>query len=748
MDRYTVTGMSCAACSARVEKAVAAVPGVVSCAVNLLANELSVEGTAAPAAVVAAVKAAGYGAAPAGAASAALPGPGTPLLRRRLALSLLLLAPLLYLTTGRMLFRWPLPSALAAAPLVQALLQFFLASAVLLLNHAFFVSGFRALLRRAPNMDTLVALGAGTAFAWSTALLFPAVRARLAGIPAGGADWLGQCCFESAAMIVTLVSVGKLLEARAKGRTTDAVAALLRLAPQTATLLRDGREVRVPAAEVRVGDAFLVRPGENIPVDGVVEEGGSAVDESALTGESLPVEKAPGSPVSAATANRSGFLRCRATRVGEDTTLAQILRLVRDAAATKAPIARLADRVSAVFVPSILLLALLVLGLWLALGTDPGQAVARAVAVLVVSCPCALGLATPVAIMVAAGVGARHGLLFKTAAALEAAGRARTVALDKTGTLTRGEPRVAEILPAPGTTEADLLALSAGLERGSEHPLAKAILAAAAGRGVAPAPVESFRALPGCGVEAASPSGAPLLGGSLDFVAARAAVPPALRDRAAEAAAAGRTAILFAENGRAIGLFAVEDSPKPDAPAAIAALRALGLRVAMLTGDSPRTARAVAARVGIAPGDVFAGLLPGGKHDVLADLRREAPVAMVGDGVNDAPALAAADLGIAIGAGTDVAIDAADVVLLDPRLSGVPAAIRLGRATLRNIRQNLFWAFCYNLLLVPLAAGFWQPLFGWTMHPSLAALAMSLSSLCVVANALRFNRVRLFPADG
>jgi Cu2+-exporting ATPase len=752
---FNVTGMSCAACSARVEKAVSGVGGVASCAVSLLTNTLRVEGEASDADIVAAVEKAGYGCAPE--KNAGAPGPAARpegvanddqaearALRRRLFASLALLAVLMYATMGHMMLGWPLPPWFTEPEpnhVAMGLAQLFLAGAVLVLNRRFFVIGFRGLLRGAPNMDTLVALGAGAAYAWSTAVLFLMTRAQLLGGTPAAEAWMGQYYFESAAMIVTLITVGKMLEARAKGRTTTALRALLALAPDTATVLRDGRETVVPASQVRVGDVFLVRPGGRIPVDGVVEEGASAVDESALTGESLPADKAPGDPVSAATANLSGFLRCRATRVGEDTTHAQIVRLVSDAAATKAPIAKLADRVSAVFVPAILLVALVALGVWLAVGAAPGFALARAIAVLVVSCPCALGLATPVAIMVGSGVGARRGILFKTAAALEAAGRVRTVVLDKTGTVTRGEPEVVAATPCDGVSEPDLLAFAAALERPSEHPLAKAVVRAAekggADRPGGP-PVAGFRALPGCGVEATL-GGAPAFGGSLAAAESRGiALPGFLRDAAEAAASRGATPLLFARGGKALGLLAVADTPKQDAASAIRTLRALGLRVLLLTGDNEKTARAVAAAVGI--DEVVAGVLPDGKHRVIADLKKTASVAMVGDGINDAPALAAADLGLAIGAGTDVAIDAAGAVLVHSRLSDVADALRLGRATLRNIRQNLFWAFAYNVALVPLAAGVFAPLFGWKMHPDLGALAMSLSSFCVVANALRLNR--------
>ena len=777
--RYSVTGMMCAACSARVEKAVRAVPGVVSCAASLLTNELSVEGDADPAAVVAAVEAAGYGASPVDTSP-----PGGPLsegaaaqndaggvspereaaaetrgLRARLVASLVLLAVLMYATMGHMMLGWPLPRWFTQPEpnhVAMGIAQLLLSGAVLVLNQRFFTSGFRAVLRGAPNMDTLVALGSGAAYAWSVAVLFLMTRAQVLNGIAGAEAWMGQYYFESAAMIVTLITVGKLLEARAKGRTTSALASLLRLTPKTATVLRDGREIEIPAAQVRAGDIFLVRPGASIPVDGIVEEGDGAVDESALTGESVPVDKAPGASVSAATTNVSGFLRCRATRVGEDTTLAQIVRLMRDAAATKAPIARLADRVAAVFVPAILLIALLTLGVWLTVGAAPGFALARAIAVLVVSCPCALGLATPVAIMVGSGVGARRGILFKTAAALEAAGRTQIVVLDKTGTVTRGEPEVVFVAVNGDGNDSDerrvtsderkdaLLAFAALLERGSEHPLAKAVVRAAEScrpRTVADSPVEAFRALPGSGVEAQI-GGEAAFGGSVAAAEARGiTLSPALRDAANAAAERGATPLVFARGGKALGVVAVADAPKPDSAEAIRALRSLGTRVVLLTGDNDRTARAVAASVGI--DEVVAGVLPDGKHRVVEDLKKQGRVAMVGDGVNDAPALAAADLGLAIGAGTDVAIDAAGAVLVHSRLSDVPAALRLGRATLRNIRENLFWAFFYNILLIPLASGVFFPLFGWKMHPDLGALAMSLSSVCVVSNALRLNFAKI-----
>lgn len=769
--KFSVTGMHCAACSMRVERAVKKTPGVTACAVSLLTNEMSVSGSASDDEIVAAVVKAGFGAAPIVECdrntgtdirqstsdvrpaddSTSRRSDGSATLRVRLIASVVLLLVLMYATMGHMMLGWPLPPWFTQPEpnhVAMGIAQLLLAGAILILNGHFFTKGFGGLVRGAPNMDTLVALGSGTAYAWSVAALFLMTRAQVLGGAAAAEAWMGQFYFESAAMVVTLISVGKFLEERAKGRTTSALTALLRLAPKTATVVRDGRETEIPVAQVRRDDVFLVRPGENIPVDGVVEEGESAVNESALTGESIPVDKAPGSAVSAATANVSGFLRCRATRVGEDTTHAQIVRLMKDAAMTKAPIARLADRVSAVFVPAILLLAILTLGVWLLCGASAGAAVARAVAVLVISCPCALGLATPVAIMVGSGVGARRGILFKTAAALEAAGRTQIVVLDKTGTVTSGEPEVVSVAVGDGDgkeegqrTKDELLAFAAALERGSEHPLAKAIVKAAGAEKAELDSADSFRALPGCGVEAVI-DGAAAFGGSVKAAEARGiALPPELRKAADDAAANGATPLVFARGGAALGVIAVADSPKPDAADAIRALHGLGLRVLLLTGDNERTARAIADKVGI--GEVIAGVLPDGKHRVIEDLGKQGRVAMVGDGVNDAPALAAADLGMAIGAGTDVAIDAADAVLVKSRLADIVAALRLGRATLRTIRENLFWAFLYNVLLIPLAAGVFLPLFGWKLNPDLCALVHGVSSVCVVANALRLNLFRL-----
>ena len=826
---FSVSGMMCAACSARVERAVSAVPGVAGCAVSLLTNSMRVEGDAPDEAIVAAVEKAGYRAArevePATSdqrpGAAPVPPAGAPDdqaeargLRRRLLWSLALLAVLMYGTMGHMMLGWPLPRWFTQPEpnhVAMGLAQLLLAGAVLVLNGRFFTSGLRGLLRGAPNMDTLVALGAGSAFAWSTAVLFLMTRAQLLEGVAGAERWMDQYYFESAAMIVTLITVGKMLEARAKGRTTSALRALLALAPKTATVVRDGREETIPAAQVRVGDVFLVRPGENVPVDGVVEEGGGAVDESALTGESVPVDKAPGAPVSAATANRSGFLRCRATRVGADTTLAQIARLVSDAAATKAPVAQLADRVSAVFVPAILLVALLALGVWLALGAAPGFALARAIAVLVVSCPCALGLATPVAIMVGSGVGARRGILFKTAAALEAAGRVRTVILDKTGTITAGEPEVVSVFAAgenggdsderrvtSDEGKAELLAFAAALERGSEHPLAKAIVeyvgigtaqdgaghvgsasaadadqvgsakavdddqavgakAAAirsyAGR-VKSEDIKDFKALPGNGLSAVI-DGQRIVGGNEKFIMTQLQAQRGksgdlmrwlkyLAELTGRLADEGKTPLYFARDGVLLGIIAVADPIKDDSAQAVRELQNMGIHVVMLTGDNQKTADAIGRLAGVS--EVVAGVLPDGKEEIIRRLQEFGKVAMVGDGINDAPALTRADIGIAIGAGTDVAIDAADVVLMKSRLTDVSAAVRLSRKTYKTILWGLFWALIYNSILIPVAAGALSP-FGITMDPMLGALAMSLSSFCVVTNALRLNGFKMNSSD-
>ncbi len=751
MEQYTVTGMSCAACSARVEKAVSAVPGVTSCSVSLLTNSMGVEGTASAEAVVSAVQAAGYGASLKGASCAptaaaqedALADRETPALKRRLIASLGFLLALMYVSMGHMMWGWPLPACLADNHVAMGLLQMLLTIAVMVINQKFFINGFRSLLHGAPNMDTLVALGAAASFGYSTYALFAMTGAQVRGDAAAVMQYMHEFYFESAAMILALITVGKMLEARSKGKTTDALRSLMKLAPQTATLVRGGQEIAVPIAQVRRGDVFVVRPGESIPVDGVVLEGESAVNESALTGESIPVDKAVGDSVSAATTNQSGFLRCEATRVGEDTTLSQIIRMVSDAAATKAPIAKVADRVSGVFVPTVIALAILTTAVWLLCGQSIGFALARGISVLVISCPCALGLATPVAIMVGNGLGAKNGILFKTAVSLEETGKTEIVALDKTGTITQGEPRVTDVLPAEGMTQGALLSLAAALEQRSEHPLARAVMMRAEEDGLTAAPVSDFRALPGNGLTATL-SGETLLGGSLSFVSSQVDVPRSIRQKAEALAEEGKTPLLFAQAGRLAGVIAVADVIKADSPAAIAALRNMGIRVVMLTGDNEKTARAIGRLAGV--DEVIAGVLPEGKESVIRRLQAQGRVAMVGDGINDAPALTRADIGIAIGAGTDVAIDAADVVLMKSRLSDVPAAIRLSRATLRNIHENLFWAFFYNVIGIPLAAGVWIPLFGWTLNPMFGAAAMSLSSFCVVSNALRLNLFKLHDA--
>ena len=742
MEQYTVTGMSCAACSARVEKAVKAVPGVTSCSVSLLTNSMGVEGTASASAIVKAVQEAGYGASPKAAAAEtssaeldALADHETPRLKKRLIASLVFLAVLMYFSMGHMMWGWPLPHWFDGNHVAMGLVQLLLAGIVMVINQKFFISGFKGLLHRAPNMDTLVALGSSASFLWSTYALFAMTRAQVDGNDALVMHYMMELYFESAAMILTLITVGKMLEARSKGKTTDALKSLMKLAPQTATLLREGAEVTVPIAQVKKGDLFVVRPGENIPVDGLVLEGSSAVNESALTGESIPVDKAAGDKVSAATTNQSGFLKCEATRVGEDTTLAQIIRMVSDAAATKAPIAKIADTVSGFFVPAVISISVLTTLVWLLLGREFGYALARGISVLVISCPCALGLATPVAIMVGNGLGARNGILFKTAASLEAAGRTQIVALDKTGTITSGEPRVTDILPAEGVSESELLTLAASLEQKSEHPLAKAVLAYAETETIACPDVTDFAALPGNGLSARL-DGMEIYGGNAEFIAAKASVPAELQAEAARLAAEGKTPLFFGGAGRLMGVIAVADTLKEDSPRAIRELQNMGIRVVMLTGDNQRTADAIGRQAGV--DEVIAGVLPDGKEAVIRRLQQNGKVAMVGDGINDAPALTRADTGIAIGAGTDVAIDAADVVLMNSRLSDVPAAIRLSRATLRNIHENLFWAFIYNIIGIPLAAGVFIP-FGLTLNPMFGAAAMSLSSFCVVSNALRLN---------
>ena len=745
MEQYNVTGMSCAACSARVEKAVKKVPGVTSCSVSLLTNSMGVEGTASPAAILSAVQEAGYGASPKNASASkaadtsadldALADRETPKLKRRLIASLGFLLVLMYFSMGHMMWGWPLPRWFDGNHIAMGLVQLLLAGIVMVINQKFFINGFKGLIHGAPNMDTLVALGSMASFVWSTYALFAMTRAQVDGNDELVMHYMMEFYFESAAMILTLITVGKMLEARSKGKTTDALKSLMKLAPKTATLVRDGAEVTVAIADVQKGDVFVVRPGENIPVDGVVLEGTSAVNESALTGESIPVDKAVGDKVSAATTNQSGFLRCEATRVGEDTTLAQIIKMVSDAAATKAPIAKIADTVSGFFVPAVISIAVLTTIVWLLLGHELGYALARGISVLVISCPCALGLATPVAIMVGNGLGAKNGILFKTAASLEAAGRTQIVALDKTGTITEGAPRVTDLLPAEGVTETELLTLAAALESRSEHPLAKAVLADAEAKAITPPEVTDFAALPGNGL-AAKLDGMDIYAGNAAFIQTKLTLPAALAQQAEKLASEGKTPLFFGGAGRLLGVIAVADTIKEDSPEAIRQLQNMGIRVVMLTGDNQRTADAIGRQAGV--DEVIAGVLPDGKEAVIRQLQASGKVAMVGDGINDAPALTRADTGIAIGAGTDVAIDAADVVLMNSKLSDVPAAIRLSRATLRNIHENLFWAFIYNIIGIPLAAGLFIP-FGLTLNPMFGAAAMSLSSFCVVSNALRLN---------
>ena len=748
MEQFTVTGMSCAACSARVEKAVSGVEGVSSCSVNLLTNSMGVEGSASPEAIIAAVEAAGYGASRKGAAKASSPvaeedalrDRDTPVLKRRLLSSLGFLLVLMYISMGHTMWGFPLPAFLDGNPVALGLMELLLAAIVMLINKKFFTSGLRGLLHGAPNMDTLVALGSGVSFAYSTVALFAMTAAVQRGDAAGAHALLHDLYFESAAMILTLITVGKMLEARSKGKTTDALKSLMRLAPQTACVERGGKEVSVPIDEVVRGDVFLVRPGESIPVDGVVLSGVSSVNEAALTGESIPVDKTAGDRVSAATVNQSGFLRCEAERVGEDTTLSKIIKMVGDAAATKAPIAKLADRVSGVFVPAVIAVALVTFAIWLLLGKAFGYALSRAIAVLVISCPCALGLATPVAIMVGNGVGAKNGILFKTAVSLEEAGKAQIVVLDKTGTVTNGEPVVTDLLPAEGVSEEELLAAALSLEKKSEHPLARAVTAYAAERGTEGREVEDFSALPGNGLRARL-GGEELLGGSLAYISSLVSVPPELREGADALSEKGKTPLLFAKGGELLGVIAVADTVKDDAAEAVRELKGMGIHVVMLTGDNARTAAAIGEQVGA--DEVISGVLPDGKESVIRSLQQRGRVAMVGDGINDAPALTRADIGIAIGAGADVAIDAADVVLMKSRVRDIPAAIRLSRATLTNIKENLFWAFFYNVVCIPLAAGAYAR-FGLTLSPMIGAAAMSLSSFCVVSNALRLNLKNIY----
>ncbi|MDD7650438.1 heavy metal translocating P-type ATPase [Cloacibacillus porcorum] len=753
MRQYTVTGMSCAACSSRVEKAVSKVPGVTSCSVSLLTNSMGVEGTASDEEIIAAVREAGYDAAPKGgetsrgaaegAEDEALKDLETPALKRRLIASLGFLAVLMYLSMGHMMWGWPLPSYLGDNHVAMGLAQLLLTVAVMVVNQKFFISGFKSLWHRAPNMDTLVALGSAAAFVYSTAALFAMTAAQAKGDAAGVMAYMHEFWFEAAAMILALITVGKMLEASSKGRTTDALKGLMKLAPKTAVLLKDGVETSVPIEHVKKGDIFVVRPGENIPVDGVVLEGGGAVNESALTGESIPVDKAPGDRVSAATLNQSGFIKCEATRVGEDTTLSQIIQMVSDAAATKAPIAKIADRVSGVFVPVVIGISAVTTAAWLLAGESVGFALARGISVLVISCPCALGLATPVAIMVGNGMGAKNGILFKNAASLEEAGKVRIVALDKTGTITSGEPKVTDIIPAPGYGEDELLRLAAALEQKSEHPLARAVLRETGERKIAAAEVSDFRALPGNGL-AATLDGSALLGGNYNFISRQAAVSGEMKAQSERLAEEGKTPLFFSKDGALAGIIAVADTIKEESARAVGELKNMGIHVVMLTGDNERTARAIGGEAGV--DEVIAGVLPDGKESVIRRLKEKGAVAMVGDGINDAPALTRADIGIAIGAGTDVAIDAADIVLMKSRLTDVPAAIRLSRATLRNIHENLFWAFIYNIIGIPLAAGIFISLLGWKLNPMFGAAAMSLSSFCVVTNALRLNFFKMYDA--
>ena len=749
MEQYNVTGMSCAACSTRVEKAVSKVPGVTSCSVSLLTNSMGVEGTASPHDIINAVEQAGYGASLKGAnneqvsiseAEEALEDHETPILKHRLIASVGFLLVLMYFSMGHMMWGWPLPAWFNDNHIAMGLVQLLLAGIIMVINQKFFISGFKSLWHRAPNMDTLVALGSMASFVWSVYALFAMTRAQVDGDSAAVMNYMMDFYFESAAMILTLITVGKMLEARSKGKTTDALKSLMKLAPKTAVVLRDGQETTVPIEQVHKGDIFVVRPGENIPVDGVIVEGTSAVNESALTGESIPVDKAAGDLVSAATVNQSGFIKCEATRVGEDTTLSQIIKMVSDAAATKAPIAKIADRVSGVFVPAVITIAILTTLVWLLTGHEFGYALARGISVLVISCPCALGLATPVAIMVGNGMGAKNGILFKTAVSLEEAGKVQIVALDKTGTITSGQPEVTDLLPADGISEQELLTMAFALEKKSEHPLAKAILGHAKSLHLTAPEVTDFHALPGNGLSAVLDNET-LIGGSMKFISSQVSVPAALSQKAEKLAEEGKTPLLFARNGKLVGIIAVADVIKEDSPQAVKELQNMGIRVVMLTGDNERTARAIGAQAGV--DDVIAGVLPDGKESVIRSLKEQGKVAMVGDGINDAPALTRADIGIAIGAGTDIAIDAADVVLMKSRLSDVPAAVRLSRATLKNIHENLFWAFFYNVIGIPLAAGVWIPIFGWTLNPMFGAAAMSLSSFCVVTNALRLNLFKI-----
>jgi len=746
MEQFKVTGMHCAACSARVEKAVLKVPGVTSCAVSLLTNSMGVEGDADAQTIISAVKQAGYGAALNGenesseAAEAGLEDTDTPVLRKRLIASIVFLVVLMYFSMGHMMWGWPLPKWFDGNHVAMGLLQMILAAIIMIINQHFFINGFKGLINRSPNMDTLVALGSMASFVWSVYVLFAMTGAQAAGDEKAVMDYMMDFYFESAAMILTLITVGKMLEAHSKGKTTDALKGLMDLAPKTAVIVKDGEEKTVAVKRVKKGDIFVVKPGESIPVDGVITEGGSAVNESALTGESIPVDKEVGDMVSAATINQSGFIKCEAIRVGEDTTLSQIIKMVSDAAATKAPIAKIADKVSGVFVPVVIILAIITTIVWLIAGKEVGYALARGISVLVISCPCALGLATPVAIMVGNGVGAKNGILFKTAVSIEETGRIKIVALDKTGTITKGEPRVTDIIPMREYDNETLLRLAYSLEIKSEHPLAKAIVNEAECRNIKADALEEFKVLPGNGLTA-SYNGNRITGGSFKFISEQAEVSDEFGKRAEKLAEEGKTPLLFMQDDKVCGIIAVADIIKEDSPAAIRDLKDMGIKVVMLTGDNERTANAIGAQAGV--DEVIAGVLPDGKESVIRELMNQGKVAMVGDGINDAPALTRADVGIAIGAGADIAMDAADVVLMKSRLSDVPAAIRLSRYTIKNIHENLFWAFIYNIIGIPLAAGVWIPIFGWTLNPMFGALAMSLSSFCVVTNALRLNFVKI-----
>ncbi len=756
MEQYTVTGMSCATCSARVEKAVSKVEGVTSCSVSLLTNSMGVEGTASAADIIKAVEEAGYGASRKGETTKAgqtgktvggeelLADRETPILKKRLLASLGFLAVLMYFSMGHMMWGWPLPVFFQDNHIAMGLIQLLLTAVVMVINQKFFISGYKSLWHRAPNMDTLVALGSTAAFVYSTYALFAMTDAQVKGNMESVMAYMHEFYFESAAMILSLITVGKMLEARSKGKTTDALKSLMKLAPKTATIIQDGVETEVAIEQVKKGDFFVVRPGENIPVDGVVVDGNSAVNEAALTGESIPVDKVPGDAVSAATLNQSGFLRCQASRVGEDTTLSQIIQMVSDAAATKAPIAKIADKVSGVFVPAVIGIAVVTIIVWLLVGESPGFALARGISVLVISCPCALGLATPVAIMVGNGMGAKNGIMFKTAVSLEETGRTQIVALDKTGTITGGEPKVTDIIPIGGIGERDLLSFAYTLEQKSEHPLAGAIIAYGKNKDIAVGEVTDFIALPGNGLSAVY-EGNTLTGGNYKFISKRAEIPQNMKEKSERLAEEGKTPLFFAKDGELLGIIAVADMMKEDSPQAVKELQNMGIHVVMLTGDNERTAKAIGRQAGV--DEVIAGVLPDGKESVIRNLKKRGKVAMVGDGINDAPALTRADVGIAIGAGTDIAIDAADIVLMKSRLSDVPAAIRLSRATLKNIHENLFWAFFYNVIGIPLAAGVWIPLLGWKLNPMFGAAAMGLSSFCVVTNALRLNLCHIYDAS-